>query len=458
MSWQDTLLDASWRGVTFHCRNTRDHCERSLVQYEYPFRDGGEVDDMGRGLRQIEISAVFWGSAYEAELQAFMAALDNVTEDNNGEGELIHPIFGSVPAKLKSYDISHDEEDPDYAEVSLVFVESGIDNPFFDRALTSPGKAADAATALAGGLSSALDFSQAALTGWLADAGQSLNFSDRLSVLGDCLSLANSYAGAGSVILSGLSYLDFPAALASDLAAVVDKTASLAGLNLDNILDRFPGWQRLSGLFDRHGLSGGRATVKTYPTSPAAYAGSIISGASSLTPGPTPGIARPPASVAAYTPPALTPTSTSQGTALANAHANLLDTEAVAAGAADVLEAETLTPSLTPAAVEAVVGNARERIRDSLAEVRAVYPERYRHAITQGLRDAAQALQDLGAIVINQRPPLTLHTPATACNLHLLAHRLYKDYTRAAELKRLNPAVRCPNFIAPGQEIYGYAR
>ena len=71
MSWQDNLRDASWRGITFHCRSTRDRAERALVKYEYPFRDGGEVDDLGRKLRQIEITAVFWGPTYDAELQAF---------------------------------------------------------------------------------------------------------------------------------------------------------------------------------------------------------------------------------------------------------------------------------------------------------------------------------------------------------------------------------------------------
>ena len=458
MSWQDNLLPASWRGVRFHCRSTRDRCERSLVKYEYPFRDGGEVDDMGRALRQIEITAVFWGPSYEAELQAFIAALDDVTDDNNGEGELIHPVFGSIPAKLESYEISHDEESPDYADVSLSFVESGIDNPFFDRALTSGGKAAGAAALAAGGLAASVAASQAALTGWLAESGQNLAFSDRLGVMGECLSLLNSYAGAGQTVLSGLSYLDFPAALASDLAAVVGKTTSLAGLDLDDLTGRFTGWQRLSGLFDRHDIRGGSQTGKTYPTSSTAYAGSIISGVADGKPGPQPGLARPPAVRVAYEPPALTPTSTSAGTAMAAAHANLLDTQALTAVSSELLIADAATPTLTPAEVEAVVGNARERIRDSLAEVRAVYPVRYRHAITQGLRDAARALQDLGALVINLRPPLTLHMMPAACNLHLTAHRLYRDYTRATELKRLNPAVRCPNFIAAGQEVYGYAR
>ncbi len=458
MSWRDNLLDASWRGVTFHCTSTRDRAERALARYEYPFRDGGEVDDLGRKLREIEIRAVFWGEGYESQLQAFVAALDNVTEDNQGEGELIHPVFGSLPAKLESYEISHDEDSPDFAEVTLRFVESGVDNPFFDRALTGAGKAEESAALAEGGLAAALAESTAALNGWLAEAGRALSFADRSSLLGQATGLLGTYAGAPDTILSGLSYLDFPAALASDLAAVVDKTAALAGLDLDSLSGRFAGWQRLSGLFARHSLSDVGTKTKSYPASGAAYTGSVLTGSIALRPGPQPGLAQAPAPRAPAEPPAITPTAISGGVAATCAHANLLDTQAVLCGGTGVLRAEALTPSLTPTEIEGIVGNVRERLGDCLAEVRRVYPERRRHAISQGLRDAAQGIQDLGALVINLHPPLTLHHPAVPCNLHLLAHGLYRDYTRAAELKRLNPALRCPNFVAAGQEMYGYAR
>jgi prophage DNA circulation protein len=48
-------------------------------------------------------------------------------------------------------------------------------------------------------------------------------------------------------------------------------------------------------------------------------------------------------------------------------------------------------------------------------------------------------------------------TVTSPCNLHLLAHRLYGDYTRAEELARLNPGIRNPNFLARGQIVRRYA-
>lgn len=67
------------------------------------------------------------------------------------------------------------------------------------------------------------------------------------------------------------------------------------------------------------------------------------------------------------------------------------------------------------------------------------------------------AVQTLGAKVLETRPPLVEHVVETECNAHLLAHKLYGDFTRAAEIVRLNPQIRNPNFIAKGQLLNVYA-
>ncbi|MYP95719.1 DNA circulation family protein, partial [Salmonella enterica subsp. enterica serovar Kentucky] len=43
MSWEDSLQDASFRGVTFDVVNTRDSASRDTAVYEYPYIDGGDV-------------------------------------------------------------------------------------------------------------------------------------------------------------------------------------------------------------------------------------------------------------------------------------------------------------------------------------------------------------------------------------------------------------------------------
>lgn len=55
-------------------------------------------------------------------------------------------------------------------------------------------------------------------------------------------------------------------------------------------------------------------------------------------------------------------------------------------------------------------------------------------------------------------PPIITRTVDTPTNLTLLAFRWYGDYTRSTELLRLNPDVRNPNFIQPGEVLNAYAR
>ena len=83
--------------------------------------------------------------------------------------------------------------------------------------------------------------------------------------------------------------------------------------------------------------------------------------------------------------------------------------------------------------------------------------EKAAYAACEALRAVADAVQTLGAKVLETRPPLVEHVTETEGNAHLLAHKLYGDFTRAAEIVRLNPQVRNPNFIAKGQVLHVYA-
>src|SRR6185437_8547538 len=109
MSWEQNLQDASFRGVRFDVVRTRDGRQRAISRHEPPYVDGADLEDMGARERTFELSAVFWGDDYDTRLQAFIAVLDQA-----GIGELIHPVYGSIPkAQLDSYSISHDAENVD---------------------------------------------------------------------------------------------------------------------------------------------------------------------------------------------------------------------------------------------------------------------------------------------------------------------------------------------------------
>ena len=89
MSWLNTLLPASFRGVTAEVRSIKDSGENALAEHNYPYRNGGDIENFGRDALKSAIEFVFWGDDYESRLQSFVSALEVLEA-----GELVHPILG----------------------------------------------------------------------------------------------------------------------------------------------------------------------------------------------------------------------------------------------------------------------------------------------------------------------------------------------------------------------------
>ena len=113
---------------------------------------------------------------------------------------------------------------------------------------------------------------------------------------------------------------------------------------------------------------------------------------------------------------------------------------------------------MTPGEIESLAGNIRARLDDALHYAAATLPEGDVFTVCESLRTTARAIQQLAEAALNARPPLASRFAERDCNFHLLAHRLYGDFTRADELRRINPQVRNPNFIAKDQELLVYVR
>jgi len=446
MAWKDNLLDASFRGASFEVLRTRDKGERALVEHEYPYRPGAEVEDMGRKARRISLTAVFNGPQYEAGLARLVAALEE-----SGPGELVHPVFGSVTVRAASWDIPHEGEQPDYAEVALEFVEAGTDNAFLG-ATGARGAAEGAALNAEGATGEASEASGHSFARWLEQTAKQYSLADKVDVLNSMHGTLDEYDAVQRAGRSAVYYLDFPSAYLSDLQAAQQVAADPLAVQGGG----FRNWQKLSQAFPSRSLTGG--TGRSYPAGVSAYAGSMAAGPSTGQAVTSPTVSIPTADAAR--PAQQADLSTPQGATNAQLAvlANVTQTALLTEQATALLQEEAAAPTLTPQEVEAVVGNLRDRIQDAMDGARIVLPAQDAYAVAQALRDAALALQELGAAVIEQSPPLVTHVVDAPCNLHLLAHRLYGDYRRAAELERLNPAIRNPNFLAAGQEVVGYAR
>lgn len=429
MSWDKTILDASFKGVIFPVISTDDDIERSFVLHEYPYVDGSSVEDTGRSGKRTQMLAVFYGDDYEIQLQTLLNVLDQP-----GSGTLVHPIFGPMQAQFVRAHIPHKGNEPDQTYVPLDFIEDNLRAPLFSRVL--PVQKAEKINAAA---DNAL---AAARAGVGVDIKNALNLpallrsklsADMLGVMGKMQDYTSQLVEARGWLSSGLYYLDNPLAFADDVASgmVSRVTALYSSLDLQS---GYSGSSAGAG-YDRGSLGTvWRApvanlqqpffTVADTPTQPSA----LTSDASAVQP-------------------------------FLVTHVTVQQSVAIAGAAAQLFSAAADTPVLTPADIETVAADARTALNTAIALVRLIYPDILRsRPITEPLKDIALAVTDTAEALIRAKPPLRDRVVDSAGNLQLIAHLWYGDYHRADELLRLNPQVRNPNFIARGTSLRAYAQ
>ncbi|CDL80182.1 putative phage DNA circularisation protein [Xenorhabdus cabanillasii JM26] len=486
MSWRDDLQDATFRGVKFDVVDTQDSIARDHTDHEYPFIDGADVIDLGRKARNFRLSAFLWGENYKRQLDTLIKALDTP-----GTGELIHPIYGSIPnAQCIEYQIQHEAEGPDSCQVELVFLESttgtrlhGSAHPeqlggsLFDHITELTERAADL-------------FDQV-----MAPVHQSMRYlaKGKAALSGMLNTLTIMRGEVAGVISQGVDYLNYPRAFVHDLQSILDVRTGGIGdlLNL-----KFPG---VIGL----GSGGSSSSSRSYrsPSSAVARQPTPRSQRDGYLPGSTTTAAVLSQGVSATTLLSAWGDSVAvmhQLTALPAAlvqrdiaapvpmpvDASLADIrdlsalyQVMAAGelaslATAVLSDAVQPDQLSPEDITHMVNTVRTSILTAIAEVRTQYqPSTQRisedsepvgllwRGVVSQLKQIALELQTLAITVMNRRPPLTRRTVTTAStNLHLLAHEWYGDYRRAAELARLNPWLRDPNALKTGDVLNAYTR
>lgn len=418
MAWANTLLDASFKGITFEVVKTNDSSERVTVEHSYPYVDGADIEDMGRGARHFSVDAIFYGDDYEIRLQEFLAILDQ-----SGAGEFIHPVFGSIKnAQATRSTVQHDAENPDQASFSIEFIESTTAAPFFSRALPEAVSQHGAAAVVSASEAAAklIDRLRAAnpLTGL-----ETL----RAKMMGPLLYGMTVVTS----VLSGLDVLAYPRAWGNDIAALVGGFLDIRDWGDQLVAD----WASIQSDLNAFSIFSGS---------------SAFSAAAQVTP-----IDTPSADAPAQVTPANTPTEEQVIAAVAATIAVNMSV-GLANAAGYVFEAESATPTLTPTEIEAIANVARSSIETTIEQVRAIYGIEDSRPITEPLKGQALAVQEAARAVIVARPPLIQRTAEAPGNFRLLAHLWYGDHARAIELYRMNGA-RSP-FVNAGGVINAYAR
>jgi prophage DNA circulation protein len=114
------LQAASFRGVPFKVISSAIRKGRKGATHNYPFRDGGWREDMGRALRVYSFTGYLIGD----DAAAMQLLFDNALEAQ-GPGLLIHPSVGAQMVSVLSGATSIRKDAGRLIEVALEFVEQG---------------------------------------------------------------------------------------------------------------------------------------------------------------------------------------------------------------------------------------------------------------------------------------------------------------------------------------------
>lgn len=451
MGWAENLQNAAFRGVTFDVQSTQENITRDRAVYEYPHVDGADVKDLGRKPRQFRLSAFIWGDRYEYTLQRLITALDTP-----GPGELIHPIYGSVPAVIVTgYDVRHDADNRDSCTVELNFLENNTGTALFSQQL--PGQFGDDLFDKLDALNDELaTFFDAVMTPINQGVGLIKRGETAASTMINTLLTFKSDVTYTTQELSW--YTDSPAAFVRELQNVLEiHTANSAGA--------IPALA-LSAPTTRIGLPDKTPVPVASASSVLSTWGNIVSEMNAVVQLPT-----------QFVNGDVTPTfplpqqsSLEDIQDLTAVYAVVTAAELVSA-AASIVSDDAQGDQLSPADIEMLVNDARTQVQSAINLLRERYEPALQLAssttepvglmwqpVVSQLQTVGLGIQDLGLLVITRRPPLTRkHVQSDSC-LRLLAHLWYGDHARAIELQRLNPAVRNPNSITAGMVLNAYSR
>ena len=121
MSWENDLEVMTWGGIEINVQSVSDDFTRRIINYDYPYKDGSELEDLGREARPSSFAAIFFGDGYLSELGALIQLIDEGKTQT-----LKHPLFGTWQAKCTRANVTHNHDRRDSALVDLEFLEDGV--------------------------------------------------------------------------------------------------------------------------------------------------------------------------------------------------------------------------------------------------------------------------------------------------------------------------------------------
>lgn len=109
-----------------------DTFDKSLAKYEFPYRDGVLIEDMGAGARTIKIKS-WWA---DDRFNDHVGFLEHISETKKALFELRHPTYGMAIGKIENIVVDRSEEYDQCVTIEFDFIEQ--DEPSLSIVLSSP--------------------------------------------------------------------------------------------------------------------------------------------------------------------------------------------------------------------------------------------------------------------------------------------------------------------------------
>ncbi|WEA18939.1 DNA circularization N-terminal domain-containing protein [Pseudomonas juntendi] len=440
MSWEYDLLDCSYRGVPMEIMAEDLEAQRALAQHGVPYKDGEDVEDLGREARVFNMRAIVFGPNYLFELKQILDALDTI-----GPGELVHPIYGSVTVVSAGYKVSHQAERPDSALIELRFLEKSETYTFFQRDLawieTGSAYVEDEHTWQDGvfDLIGRVDSLVAEVQGWIGGGWSGL-MEKALGLPGITLRLQQMRSQILGVV-SGVQSLAKSTGSAFDPITDLFRTPTEIRSSVEASTP-----STVTDLLSRTGMPSSVPGGDGLPVSVAKVGAAFLVAARQ---GDEPNDEGLPTSM---------PDDPIDATAFALVVLVMTELALSYASAVSVaIENDADDLKLSPSELERLANLARSLLQAAILLHRRLYDVEAALPVIEGLRTTAALIQARARQLVLQRPPLITRRVEAATSLRLLAHRWYGDNSRAGELLRLNPGLRTPYNLPPGTVIQAYA-
>lgn len=428
------MQTASYKGVSFEVININDSADRAVVEHLYPYLNGGDLEDMGLNPKQVQLQAIFNGNGYYTEVTRFLKMMAQ-----RGAGVLVHPIFGRMPNMLcTSYSIRHDAENINYCALDLTFKAATEAEPIFVFESPIVGKI--------DGLFNQIDalFAQGSEF-WSAVMNvASIGFNWQARLLGIWGGLYATFEAVRNLFgLDKKKYRVASSASSKNYAqqanVAIQQLKEMVDFGVESASNR----NALTFSARLRNVTEAVAKVKAIPK--------VVSEDETLNRSKTVKLKGSDVSELSMMLDLMTFAKLSEyAVQLVESEQETLIT----------YELEELNRTVRAEAL-ALINKIRqaqqaERSAAENAQTTAIYERA--EGVIEALRQTAHDFTALILSAINKKPPLVVCACPLNGTLHMVAHALYGDYTRADELLLLNPQIRLPNFIKEGDLLNAYAK